>query len=133
VRVWGKRIPDLQQAGIGVIMGKILYGDSGIEIAFDDRDMAHLQIVIGAKLRRKESFFFSWRDESSDGGGRSAIWMDCAIPLYFRYFGSKAPSINREWIAILAESSNNAGGLQLTPEPDGIQSQRPQPNGDRVN
>jgi hypothetical protein len=78
-----------------------------------------LQIVIGAKLRRKESFFFSWRDDANGSGGHSALWMDCAIPLYFRYFGSKPPMINREWIAILAESSNSPGGLQLTPEPDG--------------
>lgn len=100
-------------------MGKILYGDSGIELSFDDRDMAHLQMVIGAKLRRRESFFFSWRDDPAGAGGHNALWIDCAIPLYFRYFGSKMPTINREWIAILAESSNSPGGLQLTPEPEG--------------
>jgi hypothetical protein len=99
-------------------LGKILYGDSGIEIPFDDRDMAHLQIVIGAKLRRKESFFFSWRDDPAGAGGHNALWIDCAIPLFFRYFGSKSPTINREWIAILAESSNSPGGLQFTPEPE---------------
>lgn len=98
-------------------MGKIVYGDSGIEIIFDDRDMAHLQIVIGAKLRRKESFFFSWRDTTAVGSGRSSIWLDPAIPLYFKYFGSKPPTINKEWIASLIDSSNGPGGLQYTPEP----------------
>lgn len=98
-------------------MGKILYGDSGTEITFDDRDMAHLQIVIGAKLRRKESFFFSWRDATSAGDGRSSIWLEAAIPLYFKYFGSKVPTINKDWIDSLIDSSNGPGGLQYSPEP----------------
>lgn len=65
----------------GANLGKMLYGNSGIELPFDDRDMAHLQIVIGAKLRRGVSFFFSWRDDPA--GGHHALWIDCAIPLYF--------------------------------------------------
>ena len=62
-------------------MGKILYGDSGVEIIFDDRAMAHLQLVIGAKLRRGEGFFFSWKDDPSVGDGRSSVWLDAGIPL----------------------------------------------------
>jgi hypothetical protein len=98
-------------------MGKILYGDSGIEIVFDDRDMAHLQLVIGAKLRRRESFFFSWRDDPSVGDGRSSIWVDAAIPLYFKYYGSKPPTINREWLELLTLSANSAQGMQFMNEP----------------
>ncbi|MEF2975639.1 hypothetical protein V3W46_00275 [Subtercola sp. YIM 133946] len=54
-------------------MGKLVYGDSGTEIEFDDRVLTHLQIVIGAKLRRRESFFFSWKDDPAVGDGRSSI------------------------------------------------------------
>lgn len=32
-------------------MGKLLYGDSEIDIEFDDRALTHIQIVVGAKLR----------------------------------------------------------------------------------
>lgn len=100
-------------------MGKILYGDSGIEVFFDDRAMAHLQMVIAAKLRRGESFFFSWNDDPSVGDGRSSIWLDSSIPLYFRYSGSRPVSINREWLENLTLSAHSAQGLQFTREPNG--------------
>ena len=98
-------------------MGKILYGEAGTELVFDDRDMAHLQLVIGAKLRRRESFFFNWKEDPSVGEGRSSIWIDAAIPLYFKYYGSKPPSINREWLEQLTLSANSAQGLQFVSEP----------------
>jgi hypothetical protein len=98
-------------------MGKILYGEAGTEIVFDDRDMAHLQLVFGAKLRRRESFFFTWKEDPSTGEGRSSIWVDAAIPLYFKYYGSKAPTINREWLEQLTMSANSAQGMQFISEP----------------
>ncbi len=96
-------------------MGRLLYGCS-TEIAFDDRVLAHLQLVIGLKLRRREGFFFSWRDEQEVGDGRSAIWLDPSIPLVFRYNGGRMPKINREWLEALTLSSNSSQGLQLTDE-----------------
>jgi hypothetical protein len=100
-------------------MGKILYGEAGTEIVFDDRDMAHLQLVFGAKLRRHESFFFTWKEDPSSGEGRSSIWIDAAIPLYFKYYGSKPPTINREWLEVLTMSANSAQGMQFISEPTG--------------
>ena len=97
-------------------MGKLLYGMSGIEIGFDDRVLAHLQVVIGAKLRRNESFYFSWRDDPAIGDGRSTIWLSDSIPLYFKYSGGRAISLNREWIESLVASSNSGQGLQLSEE-----------------
>lgn len=55
-------------------MGKLTY-DSSITVDFDDRVLAHIQLVIGAKLRRGESFYFSWRDDPLVGGGRSTVWV----------------------------------------------------------
>jgi hypothetical protein len=101
----------------GAELGKLLYGDSQVEIQFDDRSLAHLQIVIGAKLRRHESFFLSWKDDPSIGDGRSSIWLDAGIPLYFKYFGGKMPEINRDWLELLTQSSNSSLGLQLMEEP----------------
>lgn len=98
-------------------MGKILYGDSGVEIGFEDRALAHLQIVIGAKLRRKESFFFSWKDDLTVGDGRSSVWLDCGIPLFFKYYGSRPPMINRQWVEVLTVSSNSGQGLVFSEEP----------------
>jgi len=97
-------------------MGALTYGDSGITVSFDDRALMHLQIVISAKLRRRESFLVSWNDTIAAGGGRSSIWIDPASTLYFRYFGSRIPVINRNWIDSLMLSANSAGGLVLVAE-----------------
>jgi hypothetical protein len=43
-------------------MGRLTY-DSHFSVDFDDRTLAHLQLVIVAKLRRNEAFFLSWRDD----------------------------------------------------------------------
>ncbi|MET4783690.1 ATP-dependent DNA ligase [Glaciihabitans sp. UYNi722] len=98
-------------------MGRLLYGSQGIEVQFDDRALQHLQIVITAKLRRHESFTFSWSDSAEVGSGRSTIWLDPSSTLYYRYSGSRTPSINRDWINSLMLSANSAGGLFFTPEP----------------
>jgi hypothetical protein len=97
-------------------MGKLFY-DSTLTVDFDDRVLAHLQIVIGAKLRRGESFYFSWKDDPAVGDGRSTIWLAPNIALHYKYFGSRLPALNRDWIIALSASSNSAGGLQIVPEP----------------
>jgi hypothetical protein len=95
----------------------LIYGDSGVEIEFDDRVLAHLHIVIGAKLRRHEGFFFTWRDDPAVGDGRSSIWLESSIPLLFHFSTAERYPINREWIDQLTLSSNNTQGLLLTGEP----------------
>ncbi|WP_127795299.1 ATP-dependent DNA ligase [Agromyces sp. LHK192] len=97
-------------------MGKLTY-DSTLGVDFDDRVLAHLQLVIGAKLRRGESFFFSWRDDPSIGDGRSSLWMHPSVPLAFKYSGGRPPSINRTWIEALMDTANSPSGLVIVPEP----------------
>jgi hypothetical protein len=98
-------------------VGKLTY-DSTLTVDFEDRTLAHLQIVIGAKLRRGEALYFSWKDDNSLGDGRSAIWLHPAIPLYFKYLGGRFPTINRAWIDELMAAANSGTGLLITPEPD---------------
>ncbi len=98
-------------------MGSLIYGVSGIEISFDDRVLAHLELVINAKLRRRESFMLSWRDAPGVGDGRSSIWIDTAIPLYFRYSGSRVPLIDKEWLEELVVQAGSTRGLVLGEEP----------------
>lgn len=95
-------------------MGSLTY--DGTVIEFDDRLLAHLQIVIINKLRRHESFAMSWRDSAAVGDGRSAIWLDPSIPLYFKFDGSRVPSIDREWIERLADSAASSTGLLVIDE-----------------
>jgi hypothetical protein len=98
-------------------MGKLHY-DGSVEIDFEDRVLAHLQIVITAKLRRNESFLLSWRDDHSMGDGRSAIWLHPSQSLRYKYFGGRMPGINPAWINALTDLANSAGGLFVTTEPE---------------
>lgn len=98
-------------------VGRLLYGNLQTSIRFDDRLLAHLQIVIGAKLRRREGFFISWMDAPGVGGGRSSVWLDSSIPLRFTFTNNARHAINRVWIDELAASANTAQGLRVTPEP----------------
>jgi hypothetical protein len=98
-------------------LGKFTY-DSTLVVDFDDRVLAHLQVVIGAKLRRNESFYFSWRDDSAVGDGRSAVWLHPSIPVMFKFHGGRIPSINRAWVEDLMATANSSAGLRIVPEPD---------------
>ena len=97
-------------------MGKLAY-DRSLTIDFDDRTLAHLQIVIGMKMRRGESFYFSWKDDQQVGDGRTSIWLHPTIPLVYKYYGSRSPAINPAWIHALEVSANTNAGLQIVPEP----------------
>jgi hypothetical protein len=98
-------------------MGKLLYSSGAIEIGFDDRALAHIHLVISAKLRRGEKFFFSWQDNINVGSGRSSIWMEPSIPLYFKFSGSRPVAINRAWLDVLVATANSNSGLTFLPEP----------------
>ncbi|MCU1419091.1 MAG: ATP-dependent ligase [Mycetocola sp.] len=96
-------------------MGTLTY-DSKVTASIDDRILAHLQVVILAKLRRGEPFAFTWK-ENANGLGRTTIWIHNAISLTFQYYGGKTPQLNSRWIQALVRSSNSVGGLEIVPEP----------------
>ena len=98
-------------------MGSLLYGNPGIEISFDDRALMHLQVVITAKLRRRESFLFTWTNSADASSGRSSIWLDPRSVILYRFAGSRTPTLNRDWIQALMTSANSAGGMFFSPEP----------------
>jgi len=97
-------------------MGKLTY-DAALVVDFDDRTLAHLQIVITAKLRRGEAFAFSWRDDAAVGDGRTTVWLHPTISLVYKFLGGRPPEINKRWVDELATSSNSPAGLYITPEP----------------
>ena len=100
-------------------MGYMVY-DSSTQISFDDRVLAHLEVVIVSKLRRKESFALSWRESPENGDGRTTIWIDPSIPLRFRYSGSRPPALDRDWMERLAAAAASSTGLIAVDE-DGQQ------------
>ncbi|KQQ94271.1 hypothetical protein ASF62_09055 [Leifsonia sp. Leaf325] len=96
-------------------MGALYY--DGEEFDFDDRTLAHLQLVVSTKLRRREDFFLTWSVPMERGSGRHSIWIDNGVPIRFYFSGSRTPSINREWIESLMLSASRASGLILGDEP----------------
>jgi hypothetical protein len=102
---------------MGPNVGQLLYGQSSRATYFSDRVLFHLQIVVSTKLRRHESFFLSWQDEQTEGGGRSSVWIDRAIPLQFSFSGGLSEALNREWIDAMTISAGSPRGLHLTEEP----------------
>lgn len=98
-------------------MGSLLYG-TNVAIPIDDRALAHLQLVIYAKLRAHEAFAFTWKDEPGVGDGHGSIWISPGVSIVFKYAGSREPSLNREWLRQMRELSNQPSGLRLVPEPD---------------
>lgn len=97
-------------------MGTLLYG-TALTLTFDDRVLAHLQVVIVQKLRRHDSFLFSWKESQENGGGRAALWMNHNIPIIFNYQKHQGIHLNAVWVDILARSANSPQGLMLTGEP----------------
>lgn len=98
-------------------MGKFIYGTPSIAVDFDDRVLAHLKIVILSKVRRGESFTFSWEYSAAAGSGHSSIWIHPTIPLQFDFLGSKEPQLNRAWVEELVRLANSPAGLRVIPEP----------------
>ena len=98
-------------------MGKLIYGAPMWSVEFDDRALAHLRVVILAKLRRSESFSFSWKYETGNRSGRSSFWVHPSIPLQFEFYGGREPALNRAWIEALMLTANSPNGLELVPEP----------------
>jgi len=98
-------------------VGRFTY-DGTVKVDFDDRVLAHLQVVISQKLRRGEPFPFTWRNDASIGDGRTTVWLHPSASLVYRYSGSRQPAINRAWLEALTQAANSTGGLTLVPEPE---------------
>lgn len=97
-------------------MGKFIY-DGDVKTEIEDRALAHIQLVVTAKLRRGEPFGFTWREDMSVGGGRTTVWVHPGASIVYKYYGGRQPAINRAWVEALAFTANSPTGLYLIPEP----------------
>jgi len=61
-----------------------------------DRLLTHLEIVVGLRLRRYESFYLSWNPHHRTGSGRQALWITAGVPTYVDLSGGWTPSVDRE-------------------------------------
>ena len=90
-------------------MGALRY--DGTEVEFEDRVLAHLQVVIVQRFLQKRSCLMSWREGVHSGHGRSSIWLAPDIPLGFRYQTSDTPPMDEEWLLSLGKSAESPTGL----------------------
>ncbi|MCM3696610.1 DUF7882 family protein [Microbacterium oleivorans] len=107
-------------------MGHLIYGVAPA-INIDDWTLHHLRSVIVTKLRRDESFVFSWGDEPTvhgdDATGGAAtgqygsVWISKASSLYFSFERPLDRPLNRRWLTELAELAASSGGLRPVDEP----------------
>jgi hypothetical protein len=101
----------------GEAVGTLYYGDARYPIPVDDRALAHIKVVVVNKLRRGESFTFSWVKTRGEGHGRSTVWLSPSLPLHFEFEGSKAPLLNRRWLEELSLVAGSGSGLVVVDEP----------------
>jgi hypothetical protein len=97
-------------------MGRLVY-DGIVRLRIDDRDLAHLQIVISEKLRRRESFTLTWPNALDEGGGRVAVWVHASTSLVFTFERRGPYEINPAWVAALSAAAHSPGGLHPIAEP----------------
>lgn len=119
-------------------MGHLIYGVApAIEI--EDWTLQHLRAVIVTKLRRDESFVFTWENESAIHGddaieksGRyGSVWISKASPLYFSFDGPLKDPLNLRWLQQLADAAQSSTGLRPLEEPSGEGA--PHPTDDDLN
>ena len=97
-------------------MGKFIYGPDGLEIEMDDRTLAHVKLAMFTKLRRNESFSFSWQVDPDSGTGRHSIWISPASMVHFHFFDSRPAALNKAWLKLMVGAAND-GDLRLMQEP----------------
>ena len=102
-----------------VTVGTFIY-DSSVRLDIDDRVLAHLQVVVGQKLRRQESFYFTWHDPGNESTGRVTVWIHPAVPLAYEYPTNEPATLDREWLEQMMRSANSTPGLHLTPTPTAV-------------
>jgi len=97
-------------------VGKFVF-EGQLKADFEDRLLFHIQTVVGAKLRRGESFHFTWKDDRSIGDGRTSIWLHPGSVITYKYYGGRQPTLSKAWIDALMYTANSPHGLYVVPEP----------------
>ncbi len=98
-------------------MGQMLYGSPPEILEFEDRVLAHLDMVIIAKLRRDEKFTLTWEKDIDGVAHRCTIWLHPAIPLVFKFDSTERQPLNKAWLEDLMNTANTGAGLHVVPEP----------------
>jgi hypothetical protein len=92
-------------------MGNLFYGNAIHPIEVPDRLLAHLQVLTATKLRRSESFTFSWRHLDGEPEGRTTLWLQPSIPLRFVFSSAEKHGIDPVHLRELADQAASSAGV----------------------
>lgn len=99
----------------GCDVGALTYGTGLLRVEIDDDLLAHLQLVVTAKLRRHEGFMLTIT--AYDTQLHSSIWLNDSIPLVFEYASIARPAIDRELVDSMMIDAVTSGGLCVDASP----------------
>ena len=99
----------------GLYLGTLVYSRYQ-EYEFDYRTLAHLRVVIAARLRRRESFFLVWTRRDAHGSSSISLWITPSVPLVFRFPEGEGERLSRRWIEQLMRSPSVNRDLVVMPE-----------------
>ena len=80
----------------------------------DDVVLAHVRAAVSAKLRSREPFFLSWREE--DSTAQVSVWVSTASVVTFRLDEVVEEPLNAEWVEALTSLANTADGMVVLSE-----------------
>lgn len=98
-------------------MGQLVYGST--EYEFDDRTLAHFEVVVVAKFRRREAFMVSWTTPGPEDA-RIELWLSPGSPLQLRYAGSRSPLLSQSWVQAMMDMAGTLRGLRLIGEAQAV-------------
>jgi len=93
-------------------MATLFYGSDTNPIALPDRLMGYIKVITSTKLRRGESFTFTWTGTDEEAG-RSTIWLQPSIPLRFVFDSAEPEQLVGDYLRSLADQANAASGLVI--------------------
>jgi len=93
-------------------MGKLFYGSDPQPIEIDDRLLQYLQVVLATKLRRSESFTFTWTDAAA-AHSRTTLWIQPSISLRFFFSSAEPVRLSGGYLRQLADQAAMSSGLLL--------------------
>ena len=101
-------------------MGTFYYGGGHGDLAagfdLDDILLAHLKLVIIAKLRRGESFVVTVPALEHGCQVREALWVNPSVPMRFVMDEADVPLLDHHRLESLMAQANTLGGIVLMAE-----------------
>ena len=102
-------------------MGILKYSRDAVAVYLDDRTLAHLHIVMAAKLREGSSFVVSGlaslARNARDVVARDAVVIEPETPLQITYTEKADCSLNPRWLEAIRAASSKSVGIVLVSEP----------------